>query len=185
MQTEMKKLTDFLVTLGVEQVPHTRKTYLGHLIAVYRLMEGAGCDGELCAAGMFHSIYGTQRFQGFKLPPESRPEVRALIGERAERLAYMNCMMDRTTFDRALEQAGEPYHIAHRETGEEMALSRGELDDLCRVHLYDWLEQVPRSELGWGYRRAAYRRMAERLGGAARATYDRVFAQEPVESGTA
>ena len=47
------------------------------------------------------------------------------------------------------------------------------------------VEQVPRSQLGWGYRRAAYRRMAERLGGAARATYDRVFAQEPVESGTA
>jgi len=34
---------------------------------------------------------------------------------------------------------------------------------LCRVHLFDWLEQVPRSRLGWGYRRAAYRQMAERL----------------------
>jgi hypothetical protein len=182
MHTEMKKLTDFLVRLGIEQVPHTQKTYLGHLIAVYRLMEGAGCDRELCAAGMFHSIYGTQRFQGFKLPPESRPEVRALIGERAERLAYVNCMMDRASFDQALEQAGEPYRIVNRETGEEMVLSRGEFDDLCRVHLYDWLEQAPRSQLGWGYRRAAYRRMAERLGGAALAAYHRVFAQEPAKS---
>jgi hypothetical protein len=32
--------------------------------------------------------------------------------------------------------------------------------------------------LGWGYRRAAYRRMAERLGETARAAHDRVFAQE-------
>ena len=32
---------------------------------------------------------------------------------------------------------------------------------------------------GWGYRRAAYRRMAERLGEDARQAYERVFAQEP------
>jgi hypothetical protein len=53
---------------------------------------------------------------------------------------------------------------------------------LCRVHLFDWLEQVPRSRYGWGYRRSAYRRMAERLGGVALATYDEVFAAEPAES---
>jgi hypothetical protein len=182
MHTEMKKLTDFLVKLGVEQVAHTQKTYLAHLIAVYRLMEGAGCDTGLCAAGMFHSIYGTQQFQGFKLPLESRAEVRALIGERAEQLAYLNCVMDRATLDTALDQTGEPYRIVNRLNGEEVTLSRGEFDDLCRVHLYDWVEQAPRSRLGWGYRRAAYRRMAERLGGAARATYDRVFAQESAGS---
>jgi hypothetical protein len=181
----MKKLTDFLMTLGVEQVPHTQKTYLGHLVAVYRLMEGAGCDAELCAAGMFHSIYGTQQFQGFKLPLEDRPKVRALIGERAERLAYLNCVMNRGTLDAALEQPGEPYRIVNRLTGEEVPLSRGDFDDLCRVHLYDWLEQAPRSQLGWGYRRAAYRRMAEQLGAPALTVYDRVFAQEPSGSGIA
>lgn len=31
----------------------------------------------------------------------------------------------------------------------------------------------------WGYRRKAYRRMAEMLGGAALACYDEVFAREP------
>jgi hypothetical protein len=45
------------------------------------------------------------------------------------------------------------------------------------------LEQVPRSTYGWGYRREAFRRMAERLGGPALATYDRVFAGEPVAAG--
>ena len=54
-----------------------------------------------------------------------------------------------------------------------------DFDDLCRVHLYDWLEQVPRSRSGWGLRREAYRRMAERLGGVALEAYDRVFAREP------
>jgi hypothetical protein len=176
MDRSLKRLTDYLIGLGIEQIPHTQKSYLGHLISVHRLMESQGCDGELCRAGMFHSIYGTQQFQGFKLPLERRPEVRELIGERAERLAYLNCAVDRPSLDRALEQGEEPYRIIDRITGEEVRLSREDFDALCGVHLYDWLEQVPRSRLGWEYRRAAYRRMAERLGSTAIACHDRVFA---------
>jgi hypothetical protein len=179
MNTDMKKLTDFLVGLGVEKVGHTGKTYLAHLIGVYRLMAAQGCDTDVCAAGMFHSIYGTEAFQGFKLELEQRPEVRSLIGERAERLAYLNCAMDRASFDRAVAKGDAPYHITDRLTGQRVELSPDDFDDLCRVHLYDWLEQVPRSRFGWGYRRAGYRGMAERLGPTAREAYDRVFAGEP------
>jgi len=177
MAKDFKRLTDFLVGLGIEKIDHTQKSYLAHLIGVYRLMEAQGCTEELCRAGMFHSIYGTERFRGFTLPPERRPEVSALIGERAERLAYFNCLMDRSTLDCAVEEEVEPYRIRLR-TQEEVTLSRADFDDLCRVHLFDWLEQVPRSDPGWGHRRAALRRMAERLGGAALETYDRVFAAE-------
>jgi hypothetical protein len=89
--------------------------------------------------------------------------------------------MDRASFDRALEQETGPYRILDRLTGETITLTPEDFTDLCRVHLYDWLEQVPRSK-AWGYRRAAYRRMATRLGGAALQAYDRVFAAEAVES---
>lgn len=181
MAADMKRLTDFLVNLGVEKVGHTGKTYLGHLINVYRLMESEGCDAELCAAGMFHSIYGTEAFQGFKLALEDRKTVRDLIGSRAEFLAYLNCAMDRASFDAAVAQDAGPYSIKDRLTGEAVELSMTNLEDLARVHLYDWLEQVPRSRFGWGYRRASYRRMAERLG--ATAAYDRVFAQESAAVG--
>ena len=94
--------------MGVEQVPHTHKSYLAHLIAVFRFLESQGCPEDVCRAGMFHSIYGTERFQGFTLPLERRDEVRALIGDRAERLAYLNCAMDRTSFDRALDRRSSP-----------------------------------------------------------------------------
>ena len=179
-----KQMTDFLTELGIETVPHTEKTYLSHLIAVYRLMEARGCTEELCRAGMFHSIYGTELFQGFKLPFERRAEIRGLIGERAERLAYLNCAMDRAAFDRAVAKGTEPFLYRDRVTGEEVALPREDFDDLCRIHLLDWLEQAPRSRHGWGYRRAAYRAMADRLGGAARETYDHVFAAEPADGPT-
>ena len=183
MNPDFRRLTDFLIGLEIEKIGHTGKTYLAHLVAVYRLMEETGCDDELCRAGMFHSIYGTQQFQGFKLALDQRATVHALIGERAERVAYLNCAMDRASFDKALESDTEPYRFADRLSATDVALSRPEFDDLCRVHLYDWLEQVPRSRFGWGYRRAAYRRMAERLGASACAAYDRVFAQEAAAPG--
>jgi hypothetical protein len=175
MDPDYKRMTDFLVGMGVEQVPHTHKSYLAHLIAVFRSLESIGCPQDVCRAGMFHSIYGTERFQGFTLPLERRGEVRALIGDRAERLAYLNCAMDRASFDRAVEHEVAPYQIRDRITGEAVPLSPPDFDDLCRVHLLDWLEQVPRSSWGWDYRRAAYRKMAERLGGPALETYDRTF----------
>ncbi len=159
MDKDFKRFTDFLTGMGVVQVPHTHKSYLAHLIAVFRSLESLGCPEDVCRAGMFHSIYGTERFQGFLLPLERRGEVRNLIGDRAERLAYLNCAMDRASFDRVLDQAVEPYSITDRITGEEVQLSRLDFDDLCRVHLLDWLEQVPRSQ-EWEYRRDAYQRMA-------------------------
>jgi len=179
MSTDYKRLTEFLLAEGIDRVEHSQKTYLAHLVGLWRLMEAHGCNEELCRAGMFHSIYGTELFQGFKLPFERRGEIRGLIGERAERLAYLNCAMDRAAFDRAVAKGTEPFLYRDRVTGEEVALPREDFDDLCRIHLLDWLEQAPRSRHGWGYRRTAYRALAERLGGNALATYDRVFGAEP------
>ncbi len=175
MDKDFKKLTSFLVGIGIEHIPHTEKSYLGHLIAVFRYLESQGCPEDVCRAGMFHSIYGTEKFQGFTLPLDRRGEVRELIGDPAEALAYLNCAMDRASFDRALDRGVEPFSIIDRLTGESVPLSPHDFDDLCRVHLFDWLEQVPRSQ-EWDYRPSAYRKMAERLGRAAVEEYGRVYA---------
>lgn len=172
-----KDCTTFLVELGVEQVGHTEKTYLGHLIAVHRDLQSWACGEDVCYAGMFHSIYGTQRFQGFTLPVERRSEIRDLIGDRAERLAYLNCAMYRPSFDEAVQRGSPPFVITDRLTNEPIELPGVDFDDLCRIHLCDWLEQVPRCQ-EWGTRREAYRSAAERLGGIALEAYDRVFAAE-------
>ena len=180
MEATFDELVEFLEQLGTEHVAHTEGSFLTHLIAVYRDLEKWGCDEALCRAGMFHSIYGTEKFQKFALPLARRDEVRQLIGDRAERLAYVNCATDRASLDREVERSEPPFIIRDRLTQQNIELSADDFDDLCRVHLCDWLEQVPRSRQ-WNYRRTAYQRMAARLGGIAHQSYDAVFATAAAE----
>ena len=175
---QYKRMTDFLVAIGTTDVAHSGKGFLAHLVGVYQDLERWGCGIDVCRGGMFHSIYGTAKFQNFCLPFERRTEVRELIGPRAERLAYLNCVMDRPRWDRIfLERTGERT-LADRVTGETHALAQQDFDDLATIHLCDWLEQVPRSEQ-WDYRRDAYRAMAGYLGGIAVQEHERVYALQP------
>ena len=178
MQPTFKDLTNYIISLGAADISHTDKTYLAHAIGVYNDMKAWQGSDELCRAALFHSIYGTQGFQSFTLPMDRQPELRALIGDYAEKIAFANCFMDRASLDAQIGKMTGPYPIVHRITREEFVLSKEEYEDLLRVHLCDWLEQVERAN-DWNYRRTAYRQMAERLGGVALTNYDRVFALEP------
>ena len=124
-------------------------------------MESRAAGGGV-PGGMFHSIYGTERFQGFTLPLERRGEVRDLIGERAERLAYLNCAMDRASFDRALDEQASPIGSSIGSPARRSSC-RETTSTTCAACIctIGW-NRCPARE--WDYRRAAYRRMAERLG---------------------
>ncbi len=175
VERSFREMTDFFQEIGAADLPHTGKTYLAHGISVYNDLKKWGCDEELCRVGLYHSIYGTEKFQGFTLSVERRAEIRTLIGERAERLSYLNCAVLRASIERNLDSDEGPFAIDDRICGEVVELSREDFDDLLRVHLCDWLEQVPRSQ-EWTYRRDAYRRMAEWLGGVALESFEQVYA---------
>jgi hypothetical protein len=180
-----KQLTDFFRSIGADAIQHTDKGYLAHAIGVYNDLKRWGCDEELSRVGLFHSIYGTQIFQGFTLPLERRDEIRTLIGDRAERLSYANCAMERESFDAQVQTASGtgPVQIQDRLTHGIIELTEDEFRDLCTVHLCDWLEQVARW-VNFDYRRGSYRALAERLGGIGLSEYDRVFAQEQTVEAT-
>ena len=178
-------LVDFLRSLGTDEIDHTGHDFLTHLRAVHDLLAENDAGDELSAAGLFHSIYGTEKFQDFSLPLSARAQVRELIGDRAERIAWLNCVMDRSTFDAAVSAAlaGKAgISISDQEGNPAIQMSRDELRDLAHVHLFDWLEQVERSEFGWDYRRRAYREMARLVGREVEALYMDVFAREPSNS---
>jgi hypothetical protein len=179
MAATFKQLTDFFVSLGADQIPHTETVYLAHAIGVHNDLRSWGCDEEICRAGLFHSIYGTEGFQRFALPLERRDEVRQRIGRRAELLAYLNCAMDRASFDAAVERGTPPYRFRDRLADHQVELSEQDFDDLCTIHLCDLIEQVPRSKR-YDYRADSYARLAARLGGVALENYRRVRTERGV-----
>ena len=67
MESTFRELTNYLVALGINDVKHTDKGFLAHLIGVYQDLKVWGCDEAVCRAGLFHSIYGTELFKGFAL----------------------------------------------------------------------------------------------------------------------
>ena len=148
-------------------------------------------DEALCLAGLFHSIYGTEGFQGFCLPFSERPKIRKIIGERAERLAWLFCCVDRASFDRAVlgsdiltkekepSQPGDPCRLKLRARPElgafELRNTEADFLDLCLLFLADILEQIEglgqrayepykfKVHDGWKYRRFAYKAMRDIL----------------------
>ena len=110
MSERMRRFADFFKELGAAEIGHSANTYLAHASGVYRDLKSWGCSQELCDAGMFHSIYGTELFQKFTLPLERRSEVQELIGERAERHVYLNCCMLRDSLDESLNRGTGALH---------------------------------------------------------------------------
>ena len=160
---------------------------LTHLSEVrWILKHRLGCnDSELLGAALLHSIYGTEGFQGRTVSLERRGEVRALIGERGEACAYLNCVMERASLDAAVrELRARPdetkFVIRSRpEVGdEEIVLTRAQLLELCLVHFADWAQQVAAYSF-WSYRRAAYASLAAALGGRCAQVYAETMAGEP------
>lgn len=60
------------------------------------------CSKDVQLSGLFHSIYGTEGFQGHSIPFTRRGEIRAKIGIRAEILAYTFCVIDRLSLDESV-----------------------------------------------------------------------------------
>lgn len=169
-------LIQYIRQIGAADVEHSDGSYIGHAAGVYRDLKAWECSDEICDAGLFHSIYGTEIFQGFTLPLEKREEVRALIGERTERLAYLNCAILYASFDATVARGERPYTMVDRFTGDQVEIGEDDFEDLCTIHLCDRLEQFPRSR-DTDFRPEVFRQLAELLGGVALESYNRVIGQ--------
>jgi hypothetical protein len=96
-----------------------------------------------------------------------RQSVRNVIGAQAEATAYAHCVMNRSSFDVAVEEYirgdPEPFIVQVREDAPEpLILTRNDLVDLMTVHFADWIQQLEPYDF-WGYRRQAYANLATAL----------------------
>jgi hypothetical protein len=141
----------FLSAAGVESMAHSERGLLDHLQGTRDLLIAWGARDALCLAGLFHSVYGTEHYVPAAIPVSMREELRGLIGEEAERLAWIFCVMKRETFDENLTRESD-WRVQHRITGDWISLTGEQFGDLVTLTFANTLEAMPR--LSWGLRRA-------------------------------
>jgi hypothetical protein len=206
------KWLDYIKDIVPEALSHTGAVSFDlHLQGVQAILRNWGANEAVCIAGLFHSIYGTEAYQGFKLPLTFRTKMRELIGKRAERIVWVFCMVDRQSVDETLfvlendaDQASRKFVFKAREelgAFDIPLIDENEWLDYLELVIADWLEQVEGASTkenpslqwkkgeGWSHRRTAFakipqiliRRRGPRLQ-CAQKMYDEVFACEPIET---
>jgi hypothetical protein len=163
MEEQLEHHLQFLRRLNTDGMPHTERSLLDHLLGTRQLLVEWGARPVLCDAGLFHSIYSTEHYEQQALPLTRRDEVRELIGEEAESLVWLFCMMRREAFFLDLGKDRSP-SVEHRESGERIPLSGTQHQDLLTLLLANSLEAFPacswseRRSLRWAIR--CYRKFA-------------------------
>lgn len=84
----IKPIIDFLKQNDAASNGHSGRKLIDHLVGTADLLAQWNCEMDVVLAGLCHSVYGTDSFHTVTIDPSRRDEVRALIGERAEQLAW-------------------------------------------------------------------------------------------------
>ena len=95
MIAKYPKIIELLELTGAHDINHSGRTLFEHLSKTCELLESLGASKEVCMAGALHSIYGTTVFKNKSLDIKERPLVKYVVGEYAERLAYLFCRAPR------------------------------------------------------------------------------------------
>jgi hypothetical protein len=186
MPHDLQSLRASLAELGTTKVAHLDGDLLEHMTNVYRSLGRMGRPEHVMLAGLFHGIYGTHALQGtqvFALSDDRRDEVRALIGERAERIVYGFCVMTYESLGKSVRNMMRPGgtpELHNRRTDSPLEVTAEEFTDILWLKFADLLAHVP--QLPPETRDAVsadfgpfWRMVAEDLGPAAVAEWNTVF----------
>ncbi|MEH6418616.1 DUF6817 domain-containing protein [Pseudomonas sp. CGJS7] len=124
--------------LGADRLAHSRRSLSDHLLGTGRILRGWGCDDAVCAAGAFHSVYGTNAFALSCQDRRDRDRVRDMLGARAERLVYLFSVGDRP---QALLSALREARLIDRFTGASIDVTPAVVRDLLEVECANLIEQ--------------------------------------------
>ena len=137
-----RKHFDLRLELDTDTNPHSGGALLDHLRGTHDLLQAWGNDPAVCVGGLFHSIYGTQAYLTQSASLDDRQRIRAVIGERAERLAFLFCVSNRSDF---FEAVGKDTATLWNRVHEEAApVTQDEVRDLIEMELANWVEFMPR-----------------------------------------
>ncbi|KAH8807635.1 hypothetical protein F5884DRAFT_789731 [Xylogone sp. PMI_703] len=130
-QLEEQDKFEFLEEL-TSSSKHLNKSFYDHLFNVYTHLKESELPEEVCNAGLFHSIYGTE-FYHFHNNRITRDVVRGYIGEYAEELVHIFCGLKKDRFQCIVNNS--------------LGLSKGQHLDLCYVEFANLWDQKEHGRL--------------------------------------
>jgi hypothetical protein len=173
MTTGRDAVLRFLREHGAPGIPHPGGTLYEHLRRVDALLAEWGGDEDVRLAGLCHATYGTDGFDRSLLDVRERARLRAVAGERAERLVYLYGSLDR---DVTYPRLGDPEVVVRdRFTGTEHVPSEVDIRAIVEVTAANELDVLAHNEdLARRYREPLTRlfeRCRDRLSAPARAAW--------------
>jgi hypothetical protein len=123
------------------ETAHSGRRLVDHLAGTKALLADWACDEHVQLAGLFHSVYGTARFEAGDHRSPTRPRLRRVIGSEAEALAHMYASMDPKSLGiaagggRLLDQRGRP-----------IAATPRQIDELLTIDAANAIEQLAHVE---------------------------------------
>ncbi len=151
------RLRGWLLALGeahAAQTPHAITTFLAHLQGTWDILDGWGQPEELCCAGLFHSVYGSESFDRPTFSGDERATLQRVLGVEVERLIFLFCTLDRARFLDTVEPLGalpdEGLPAWNWRTGEEFLLSAEDAARLLVIELANLAEQSHQGDFSPG-----------------------------------
>jgi aspartate beta-hydroxylase len=164
---EVERVIAFLEASGADTHPHARgRSLLDHLIGTYEIVRRWDQPGWLQLASLVHSVYGTDAHREQLIEPARRAELVGLVGERAERIAYLFCVTPRGPLWAGTYRwsRGIGARRLPGATESEVAQAeRPELDALVMLHMANLAEQVANDDGAPGLWLFKLRELAELL----------------------
>ena len=137
-------LIESLQSFGAGAVQHGNgRSLLEHLRGTARIVGSWQQPESVQRAALFHSIYGTDTYRQRALPLEDRARLQATIGDEAERLVYLFCVLSREDLRRCLRkgQARGPLTVRQHASADVEVLAPRETFALVILHMANLAEQ--------------------------------------------
>lgn len=122
---------------------HSSRKLWDHLSGVYEILKSWDECEDVCKAGLFHSVYGTEVYQHQSIPLSERARLAESIGSRAEQLSYYFSAFERQSIWKNMARRDSDYTAYDRFEKKEISLSREDLQDYFSIFLANLIEQRP------------------------------------------
>ena len=153
---------EHLAAMGAGEFAHVAGMLAPHLANTAALLREWGNRDALCAAGLYHAVYGTDGIRGALIPLERRAAIAVVIGAEAEAIVHVYAACDRDAFH---PRIGTPRatRFVDRFMASEYPISVQALADFCELTLANELELARRSAAVLAKHRRELAQLADRM----------------------